>query len=176
MNFAAALDRVETALAPGGWQWAVAGGIALAAYGNPRLTLDLDIVTESAAQDALVSVLEAAGYATLYRSSGFSNHRHANGEWGRIDVIYVNDATARQMFDSVRSVEGPSGRAIRVPRPEHLIAMKVQAMKNDPDRTGQDLVDIAYLLTIPGIDRSEAREYFAKAGLIARWEEVARGR
>ena len=41
MNFGETLDRVGTVLAAGSWQWAVAGGVALSAYGNPRMTLDL---------------------------------------------------------------------------------------------------------------------------------------
>jgi hypothetical protein len=47
---------------------AVVGGVALAAYGHARLTLDLDVVTNAAARDPVVSVMQAAGYATLYRS------------------------------------------------------------------------------------------------------------
>jgi hypothetical protein len=176
MNFAAALDRVEAVLSAGGWRSAVAGGLALAAYGNPRLTLDLDIVTESSAQVALVSALESSGYATLYCSSGFSNHRHPDTEWGRVDVIYVNNGTADRLFAGVRVVDGPARRPIRVPRPEHLIAMKVQAMKNAPERAPQDMVDIGYLLTLPGVDRDEAREYFAKANLLTKWKEFDGGR
>ena len=63
VNFAAVLDRVDAVLAVGGWRSAVVGGVALAACGHPRLTLDLDMVTESAAQDTMVSSLEAEGYA-----------------------------------------------------------------------------------------------------------------
>ena len=176
MNFATALDRVEAVLSVGGWRSAVAGGIALAAYGNPRVTLDLDIVTEWPAQDTLVPALESAGYATLYRSSGFSNHLHPDREWGRVDVIYVQNDTADRLFAGARVVDGPAGRSIRVLRPEHLIAMKVQAMKNAPERRWQDMADIRYLLDLSGVDRDEARGYFEKAGLIARWEELERGR
>lgn len=174
MNFVSALDRVEEILSSGHWRSAVAGGLALAAYGNPRLTLDLDIVTEAAAQTAMVEGLEAIGYATLYRSSGFSNHQHPDAEWGRLDVIYVNVATASQLFAAARSVPGPGGREIRVPRPEHLIAMKVQAIKNAPERLWQDMADIAFLVRLPGVDRHEVRGYFDKAGMLARFEELVR--
>jgi hypothetical protein len=176
VNFGEALDRVGTVLAAGSWQWAVAGGVALSAYGNPRMTLDLDIVTEAAAQDTVVSGLEAAGYVTLYRSTGFSNHRHPESQWGRLDFIYVDGGTARQLFASLRPLPGPAGRSVLVPRAEHLIAMKVQAMKNAPDRALQDLADIAYLLSLPGTDGVEARGYFVKAGLSDRWEQLTHGR
>jgi len=135
VNFGETLDRVSTVLAAGNWQWAVAGGVALSAYGNPRMTLALDVVTEAAAQD-----------------------------------------TARQLFASLRSLPGPQGQSVSVPRAEHLIAMKVQAMKNAPDRAPQDLADIAYLLSLPGTDLAEARGYFVKADMSDRWEQLTHGR
>ena len=45
MDFVGVLDRVDAFLTGHGWRFAVVGGVALAVYGNPRLTLDLDIVT-----------------------------------------------------------------------------------------------------------------------------------
>jgi hypothetical protein len=71
------------------------------------------------------------------------------------------------------SVAGDSPWPVPVPRKEHLIAMKVQAMKNDPSRTLQEMSDIGYLLK-HGTNRDEAREYFVKAGLLERWEELTR--
>lgn len=175
MDFVGVLDRVDAFLTSGGWPFALAGGVALAAYGNPRLTLDLDIVTDADAQAALVAWMESAGYATLYRSSGFSNHSHHSREWGRVDFIYVRDQTASKLFAGVQIVPGPGGRPVPVPRKEHLIAMKVQAMKNDPTRTLQEMADVGYLLTLDGTNREEAREYFATAGLLDRWKELTRG-
>ena len=87
MDFAGVLDRVEAFLTERGGPFALAGGVALAVYGNPRLTLDLDIVTEAEAQEALVAWMESAGYATLHRSSGFSNHRHPSPDRGRVDFM-----------------------------------------------------------------------------------------
>lgn len=174
MDFAGVLDRVDAFLTGRGWRFALVGGVALAVYGNPRLTLDLDIVTEVDAQEALVAWMESSGYATLYRSVGFSNHLHASPEWGRVDFIYVRDETAARLFAGVAVAPGPAGRPVPVPRKEHLIAMKVQAMKNDPTRTLQEMSDVGYLLELDGTDRDEAREYFAKAGLLERWEGLKR--
>jgi hypothetical protein len=175
MDFVGVLDRIDAFLSSHGWRFALVGGVALAVYGNPRLTLDLDIVTEGKAQEALVAWMETAGYSTLYRSTGFSNHQHANATHGRVDFIYVREETASKLFAGVAIVPGPGGRPVPLPRKEHLIAMKVQAMKNDPARTWQELADIGYLLRLDGTNREEAREYFVKAGLSEKWEELSRG-
>ncbi len=176
VDFVGTIDRIEAFLAPGDWRWAIAGGVALAAYGHPRMTLDVDIVTERAVQATLVAAVEAAGYHTLYLSEGFSNHRHDDPAFGRLDVIYVDAVTAERLFAATRELAGPGGRRIVVPKPEHLIAMKVQAIQNAPERTWQDLADIRYLLSIDGVDRAEARRYFEKADLMERWHELERQR
>ena len=174
MDFAHELDAIRAFLVQGKFRVAVIGGVALAAYGNPRLTLDLDVITDASAQDAVIAFMESQGFVTLHRSSGYSNHRHP--ERGRIDFMYVRDQTADRLFASATTLPGPGGRPILVPKPEHLIAMKVQAMRDAPERGLQDLVDISFLLQLEGVDREEVRTYFVRAGLEERWHELARGR
>ena len=174
MDFARELDEARAFLAERGFRVAVIGGVALAAYGHPRLTLDLDLVTESAAQGPLVSMMEGNGFLTLHRSTGYSNHRHPDPHRGRVDVMYVRDDTAERVFGSARERPGPAGRPILVPKPEHLIAMKVRAMKDAPERVWQDLADIGYLLRLDGVDLDEARGYFVRAGLEEKWHELTR--
>jgi hypothetical protein len=70
-----------------------------------------------------------------------------------------------------RTVVGEVLQAL-VPRPEHLAAMKVLAMRNDPARTFQEMSDIRHLLTLPGVDEQEIRGYFAKHGLESRFDEI----
>ncbi len=153
---------------------AVIGGVALAGYGHPRLTLDLDVVTEATAQEALVTMMESRGFMTLHRSVGFSNHRHPDRTRGRVDVMYVRGETSDRLFASAKEVPGPGGQPMRVPKPEHLIAMKVRAMADAPERTWQDLADIGYLVRLDGVDRDEVRGYFRRVGLEDKWHELAR--
>ena len=62
--------------------------------------------------------------------------------------------------------------SLPVPRIEHLVAMKAQAMKNDPERTFQEMADILFLMQLPGINKTEIRDYFEKLGLIDRYNEI----
>ncbi len=66
------------------------------------------------------------------------------------------------------------GSSVVVPSPEHLIAMKVHAIRNDPSRKLRDLADIQFLLRLPGVDLEQARSYFLSAGLEKEWDDVAR--
>ena len=172
MDFSAVLARIADHLAASGHRFVVVGGVALAALGRPRTTLDLDLLVGAEAQENLVRYLEAEGYETLHRSAGFSNHLHADPARGRVDLVYVDPETARQIFGSALEVRGPGERRVLVPSPEHLAAMKVAAMKNDPARTFQELADIRYLLTLPGVDRAAVRAQFERQGLRERFDEL----
>ena len=93
------------------------GGVALAAYGHPRLTIDLDIVTEAAAQDLLVARMESRGFETLHQSAGYSNHRHPETGHGRVDFMYVRGETAERVFTAARQVPRTWRDSDRCPRP-----------------------------------------------------------
>ncbi len=141
-------------------------------YERFGFTLDLDLVTESAAQDELVEYLESMGYETLHRSPGYSNHLSSNPVLGRIDFVYVAGDTAERIFTAARSLPGPGGVPVPVVSPEHLAAMKVLAMANDPTREAQDLADLRYLLRLPGIDREFVRQSFARHGRLSAYARL----
>ena len=52
-----------------------------------------------------------------------------------------------------------------MPRVEHLAAMKIFAIKNNPQRVLQDLDDIRRILDLQNVNRGEIRAYFQKYGL-----------
>ena len=155
-----------------GAPYAVIGGVALVAYGLPRTTLDLDFIVESSIQDELIRFLESRGYETLHRSRGYSNHRHPDLVWGNLDFVYVSGETSQELFAACTTRKGPGNFQIPVPKPEHLAAMKVIAMKNDPSRELQDMADIRFLLNLPGVDRIQIRDYFDRQGLGDRFDDL----
>jgi hypothetical protein len=155
-------------------RFAVVGAFGVAAYGRARATADLDVATDAQARGRLVNFLEALGYETLHVSEGYSNHLHRDPALGRVDVIYLAGDTARRLFDGCRPLLRLGDRTLAVPRPEHLAAMKVHAMKNDPARTLQELADIRFLLAVPGVDAAEVRGYFERAGLGDRFDDLER--
>lgn len=174
MDFAKVVDAVAGFLEREGAPVALAGAFALHAYGLARATNDLDFVTESRVRQRLVSFLESLGYETLHASQGYSNHLHQDPSMGRVDFIYVDGVTSQRLFAQPGTKLPLGGHDLPVPRAEHLAAMKVHAMKNDPGRSLQEMADIRFILQLPGIDENEVRGYFEKAGLRDRYEELRR--
>jgi hypothetical protein len=152
--------------------FAVVGAFGLQAYGLTRATQDLDFAVESTVQEELIDYLASFGYETLHRSSGYSNHLNADSELGRLDFVYVAGETARLLFASARQTLGIGRIRVSVPSPEHLVAMKVHAIKNDPSRTFRELADIQFLVSLPDVDQEQIRTYFERAGLLERYDEL----
>lgn len=175
MDFVRAFDLVASFLeARGGARLAVVGGLGLHGHGVTRATVDLDLVTETSVQADLVAFLESQGYETLHRSAGYSNHFHQDPAKGRLDFVYVDPDTADPLFAGCAPLLHLGKREALVPRAEHLAAMKIQAIKNDPQREVSDLADLQALLRLPQVDRSLIRSYFDKAGLLDRYHALER--
>ena len=172
MDFGRVFSTVAGFLEGEGFPVAVVGALGLHAFGVTRATQDLDLLTDAAARPKAVAFLESLGYETLYASDGYSNHLHGDPALGRVDMVYVAGETQRQVFEGSRERLTLGGRPARVPRSEHLIAMKVQAIKNDPGRHFQDLADIRSLLLLPGVDQAEVEEYFVRAGLKDKLDDI----
>jgi hypothetical protein len=82
-----------------------------------------------------------------------------------LDLVTVREAQGalvesleRTGYETLYRSEGYSNHvhADPVPKPEHLIAMKVQAIKNDPRRAFKDLADVQALMRLPEVDDAEA--------------------
>jgi hypothetical protein len=172
LDFARVFDRLAGLLDERGHPYAVVGALALHAWGHSRATFDLDLVTTSPAQAELVALLQALGYETLQVSPGYSSHQHAEADWGGVDVVYVDAQTAALLFPACPRRLVLGAREAPVPRAEHLAAMKVQAMRNDPSRILPDLADVQYLLRLEGTDRAEVRGYFERAGLLQWYDRL----
>ena len=174
MDFGKVIDLLSGFFEREKLPFAVIGAFGLHAYGLTRATTDVDFVTDSAARSRVVRFLEANGYETLYASEGYSNHLHQDSAFGRVDLVYVSGETGRRLFEGARPDRLISGRQVPVPRPEHLAAMKIHAIKNDPERRHQELADIRFLMELPGVDRAEIRGYFASSGLEKLYDELER--
>jgi hypothetical protein len=174
LDFSRVLETVTAFFERTGFRYAIAGAFALHAYGLSRGTFDLDFVTQSEAQAELLTYLESLGYETLHVSAGYSNHVHALSALGRLDFVYVGGETSTRLFQECRTMPIVGGRAVPVPRPEHLAAMKIHAMKNDPRRTLREMEDIRFLLQLPGVDEAEIARYFERAGLRERYDDLKR--
>ena len=157
-----------------GIDYALIGAFALKAYGYLRATQDVDFLVRVADQSGIITYLESLGYETIYRSAGYSNHMHPLANLGRIDFIYVEGETADIILSEAKPLLLLEDISVPVVRAEHLIALKVFAMRNDPERSFREMADLQYLLNLPGLDLGEIRGYFERYGQMEKYDELTK--
>jgi hypothetical protein len=132
--------------------FALIGGLAMQSLGYSRFTRDADFVVGRENRDATVAFLQSVGYETLHVSEGYSNHLHAEKAFGRVDLMYVDPATASALFPAAVTRPVVGTVSLPVAHPNHLAAMKALAMKNAPERVLDDSPDVRYLLSLEATD------------------------
>ena len=151
--------------------YAVIGAFALYAYGYVRATKDIDFVTRIEFQNQAIHYLESLGFKTIYRSEAFSNHVHPIGIM-RVDLMYLEKATADTVFSKVERRVLFEELKIPVVSAEHLVAMKLFAAKHNERRRLKDLADIKEIVSTVDINRKTVKDYFRKFGLESYYSEI----
>ena len=139
--------------------FALIGGVALAARGVLRATGDIDMLVDGERAADVDSVMRGLGYQTLHRSPDVAHY--ASAGCINVDVLYARRAPSRGMLARAERCALLGADAVRVVQPEDLIGLKVQASSNDPRRLTLDMADIERLMiSAPGLDLDRVREYF----------------
>jgi hypothetical protein len=165
MDLKRVLGVVRPACGAAGARWAVIGGVAMNAYGHARTTFDFDVASEDRCREEILRRLRSDGFRLLNDVPAFSNLLHDDGELGRLDILWLDEKTSERVFGESRSLP-IGGTTMPVASPEHLVAMKVQAVASSPTRVFRDGADLQFLLEVPGIDDNRVRECFEGAGLL----------
>lgn len=135
-----------------GLKYLVIGGHAVNAYGTPRTTLDVDFLVRKEEREAWMTILTAEGFKLAHDGGNFLQFSPPYGTDWNLDLMLVNDPTFAKLHGSARQVQ-MLGVATRVPSAEHLISLKLHALKFGPEhRRGQDLVDVLTLVRNAAID------------------------
>jgi len=167
------LDDLGAALRANGIEHALIGGLALAAHGIPRATMDVDFLVAAERAEALDAVMRARGYRSLQLTPDVANYVSDRAKDGRVDVLFARRGYTRAML--ARAVERGASR-VPVVDAADLIGLKVQSSSNDPRRARLDLADIDRLLDLPEVDLARVREYFSLFEREAQLDDLLRGR
>jgi hypothetical protein len=160
MDLRSVLLEIHAALDAAAIEHAMIGGLALAAHGAGRATVDLDLLADGARSDDVDLLLRARGYDCLHRSEHAVNYASSDPARGRVDFLLARSERGRRMLARARA-HRVLDTSVRVVEAEDLIGLKVQALSNDPGRRLLDLGDIQRLLrAAPALDLERVREYF----------------
>jgi len=162
INLRKTLNEVHTILEQQGIAHALIGGFALAVYGQHRATIDIDLLADGTKKDLIKSSLLAQGYTIKYESAEVLQFSGT----GFVDIILANRPLSQEML---KNANANAELGIYVVKPEDIIALKIQAYKNDSSRELQDKADIQKLLQLPNLDLTLVKKY---ADLFQEWSEI----
>jgi hypothetical protein len=163
MNFKLVLGKLLRAFHKEGIPYALMGGFAMGLWGVGRSTVDLDMLIERKDIEKVDRIMLDLGYERRYRSENVSQYVSDLNVFGEVDFLHAFREASLDML--VRAEEkGIFGNelSVRVLRPEDIVAMKLQAVKNSPSREQSDTVDIESLLSLhkENLDWQLIEKYF----------------
>ena len=146
------LDEVARLAATLGIDFLVCGGHAVNAYHVIRKTGDLDLVVRERDVREWRARLLALGYAVFHEDTAFLQLSPPTATGWPIDLLVVDDGTFDAMRHAARSFTF-DGTVCLIPSVEHLIAMKLHALRfSGESRLRKDGIDIVELAETNGID------------------------
>lgn len=146
MEFKLVLEKLLGEFEQYGIRYALMGGFAMGLWGVGRATVDIDFLVLRDDADKVEAIMHRLGYECRYRNENVAQYLSPLKIFGEIDYIFAFRPPSRKMLETAetRTVFNDV-LSIRVLRPEDIIAMKMQAIKNDPTRRETDLADIRAL-------------------------------
>lgn len=157
-----------------GLKFLVIGGHAVGAHGYVRHTGDLDLLVQGAKRAQWKELLISCQYIMVHEHPVFMQFKYKEIAGFPVDLMFVEDSTFEGLWkESVEvKIAGISGR---VPSVNHLIALKLHALKEGRiHRRDKDKGDIIGLVKAAGIKVSsqEFRQLCEKYGSIELYESI----
>ena len=143
---------------------ALIGGLALGAHGVQRFTNDIDFVIDEQDVDTLIELLEVEGYTVFHRSADILQFA------GKVpvDILIARRPVSRKFLKEAKPLAPYAVKCISI---EGLIALKIQAYKNNPKRELGDKADIQALIQSNKVNWKKLKPIIEKFG---EWKEIQR--
>ncbi len=135
-----------------GLPYLVIGGHAINVYCEPRATLDVDFLVRKSDGPKWTSLLSSEGFKPGPDRGAFIQFSPPYGVEWRLDLMLVNDQTFEKLATGAQMVS-ILGVSAAVPKAEHLVALKLHALKHGhPERFEKDFGDVMGLLRNARLD------------------------
>jgi hypothetical protein len=152
------------------------GGLAVNHYGFSRETADLDFFISRDDREGWMKMLSDFGYASYHDGGNFIQYDAPDKNAWPVDLMLVREETFAPIFEASLDAEF-YGEKSKVPSLEHLIALKLHALKNTRvHRFLKDFLDVENLIQINRLDikSRKIRSLFDKYGTQDLYEKVSR--
>jgi hypothetical protein len=153
----------------------VIGGHAVNLHGFARETADLDLLVCADDRRPWSSLFSDLGYRVFSDAPNFLQLASDQETAWPVDLMFVGPATFKPMLEASRAVDF-YGTTSRIPALEHLIALKLHAIKNTrPRRFLKDFLDVENLIRANRLDitSEKIRRLFEKYATVDLYEKMS---
>lgn len=162
-SFENALAQISSVLEERGTSYALIGGLAVAVWGVPRATENIDLLADLAPSHELDAAFRAEGFRVAWRRADVDDPiplllRLDPADGPEVDIVCATRGWEREMLGRAITVRLPTGLEAPVMAVEDLIVLKLIA--GGPS----DLIDVAELLQQTSLT-AEIEERAAARGL-----------
>lgn len=138
-----ALDVISRNLSRDRIPFALIGALALGAYGFPRYTADIDLLTHGRDWPMIANLMGKLGYDCFQKTDSFARFKSEFGVLGKIDYMFVVTPEGKKILEGRVFVEDELLGTTPVVQPTDYIILKLMAIANNPGRRAKDEADIA---------------------------------
>ena len=160
------LRRIVEAATSGNLPFLLIGGNAVILFGFARSTIDIDLLVPTRLRSAWLDLMRRLGFRFYHGTGAFAQFEPEEKTTSSVDLMFVDDHTWSRL-SAAPVMRSLAGLDVRLPRPEHLVALKLHAAKA-PDRTRPeaDWEDIRQIVRICrlNLDNAEFREIVLRYG------------
>jgi len=175
MDFELVLKSIVTRLNEENVNYAIIGGYAFGLLGISRNTFDLDLLVDKKDRETLKRILSFYYYEIKYETENIAQFVSILKDFGEIDVIYSFRKPSQEMLKRAKKIKILNNQIeTSVLCPEDLIGLKLQAIKNDPERYERDIQDIKDLVFHykTELDYNILKKYFDMLELTHLYDEL----
>ncbi len=149
MDFKAVLSALIGRFEEHGVRYGLMGGFALGLLGVGKSTVDIDFLVHRDDMDAVDQIMKDLDYECKFKSENASQYLSPARVFGEVDFLHAFRKASLEMLDNAVEMKIFDGAfKIRVLKPEDIIGLKLQAIKNDPSRERIDMQDIRALAAV----------------------------
>ena len=177
MKYPTLIDFFFEEFEKAGIRYVLIGGFAINSYGITRDTLDIDFLTCRVDYDKIVGVLKKEGYREYQLTETFARLESKEPKLMNLDFIFVDLDILTRMLQEARTIT-MVGKKFKVPSLNHMIALKLHAVKHNlENRWFKDVPDLVQLIRKNGVEmRSrEMKDLFLSYGTKKLYDKVLAG-
>lgn len=124
---------------------ALIGAMAMALYGAPRYTADIDLISDERYRETIKHMMVQLGYNCFQDAGSFAQFDSELGIYGKVDFLFVNTDDGRAIIKKRVFINDDVLGVLPVVQPTDYAVLKLMAIANNPQRTTHDMADMEIL-------------------------------